>query len=189
MKRIPLLLIASLLVLSSASSTASAAVVGQLTEQNWRTHPAIVAIRKLVASIDDGMKKKSYKTEKREFESCGDQYYTLRRIARDAKGIVWYENYFQYEDGSFDFNQYYDQTGRLRFVFATARHANGTREQHRIYFDETGKRIWESKNLVQGPGCPGCFINPYPDSELPFDAAKAFANTGGCIELKPRRKM
>jgi len=40
-----------------------------------------------------------------------------------------------------------------------------------------------------GFNSPGCFVDPYPDSELPFDAAKAFANTGGCIEIKPRRKV
>ena len=162
----------------------------QLTESNWHSRPSISNIRKIVASVDAGLKRNSYKTAKREFESCGDQYYTLRRIARDSTDtIVWYEQYFTYEDGSYDFHYYYDQKGQLRFVFATARHANGTRAQHRIYFDGKGKRIWETSK-THGLGCPGCFENPYPDEQIAFDPSRAFDNAEGCVEQKPqpRRK-
>jgi hypothetical protein len=161
----------------------------QLTESNWHRHPSISNIRKIVSSVDAGLKRGVYKTSKREFESCGDQYYTLRRIAHDSRGtIVWYEQYFNYEDGSYDFDYYYDSKGQLRFVFATARHANGTRAQHRIYFDGSGKRIWETSRKLQGLGCPGCFENPYPKDQIAFDPTKAFENTEGCVEQKPQRR-
>jgi uncharacterized repeat protein (TIGR03803 family) len=161
----------------------------QITESNWVTHPTISSIRKIVGLVNAGLKKGLYKTSKREFESCGDQYYTLRRLARDSKGnVVWYEQYFNYEDGSYDFHHYYDQKGHLRFVLGTARAANGTRHQLRIYFDERGKRIWETDALLKGPGCPGCFPRPYPDDQIAFDASKAYENAEGCVEQKPQER-
>jgi hypothetical protein len=170
-----------------------ASVAGQntaITEANWQRHPGIVAVRKIVRSVNAGLKRGTYKTARREFESCPDQYFTLRRIARDTKGVVaWYEDYFQYEDGSYDFHYYYDRTGRLRFLLAFARAANGTREELRIYFDETGKRLWKIDKLLKGWGCPGCF-SAYSDSDdgLAFNGNKAFADDQGCEEIKPQPK-
>ena len=161
-----------------------------ITEANWRRHPKITAIRNIVRSVNAGLRKRRYKTARREFESCPNQYFTLRRIARDAKGVVaWYEEYFEYEDGSYDFHAYYDHAERLRFVLAVARAANGTREQLRIYFDETGKRLWKIDKLLKGWGCPGCFSS-YSDSDegLAFDPAKEFANDKGCEEIKTKPK-
>jgi len=156
-----------------------------VTKTNWNTHPSIVAIRQLVNTVNAGLKSGKYKTSKREFESCGDQYYTRRQVARNAKGvIVWYQEYFNYEDGSFNFDYYYDDEGHIRFLLGSARHANGTRAQHRIYFDASAKRLWEGDE-VKGLGCPGCFQNPYPENQLATDPAKTFANTEGCIDLKP----
>lgn len=162
----------------------------EITEANWQRHPKIIAIRRIVSSVDAGLKKGSYKTSERKFESCQDQFFTLRRIARDSKdAVAWYEQYFEYEDGSYDFHYYYDPAGRLRFVFAQAYAANGTREQLRIYFDEAGKRLWKTDKLLKGWGCPGCFSG-YSDSDeaLAFDPNKAFANDEGCKEIKPTPK-
>lgn len=167
--------------------------VGQntaITKANWQRHPKIAAIRNVVRSVNAGLKKGSYKTARREFESCPDQYFTLRRIARHSNRVVaWFEEYFEYEDGSYDFNYYYDQAGRLRFVFAFARAANGTREQLRLYFDETRKRVWQTHKRLKGWGCPGCF-SAYLDSDeqLVFDPNKAFADDQGCKEIKPTQK-
>jgi len=148
----------------------------------------IVAIRKIVNSVNISLKRGSYKTSMREFESCGESYFTRKRIARTAKGVAaWYQDYSEYEDSSYNFDYYYDEQGRLRFVFANARAGNGTRDQHRIYFDETGNRIWEANELVKGPGCPGCFQDPYPASELALDPSQAFASLKGCVEKKPRK--
>lgn len=161
----------------------------EITEKNWQQHPRIKAVRRLVRSIDAGLKKGAYKTTERRFEYCDDQHFTIRRIARDGKGIAtWYRDYAEGEDASWDFYYYYDHAGRLRFVFAIARGANDTREQLRIYFDETGKRLWKDDKLLKGLGCPGCF-SAYADSDagLAFDPAKAFANDQGCKEIKPKR--
>jgi hypothetical protein len=144
-----------------------------------------------VSPIDDGLKKHAFKTSQRSFKHCeNDQFFTVRRIARDSKGAVrWYERYSEGQDASWDFQHYYDSAGRLRFVFAMARAANGTREQLRIYFDETGKRLWKNDKVLKGSGCPGCFSG-YSDSDkgLAFDPAKEFANNEGCEQIKPNPK-
>jgi hypothetical protein len=177
----------------SSKGVVKASAVGQetaISEANWQGHPKIRAIRNVVRSVNAGLKRGSYKTARREFETCPNQYFTLRRIARDTKGVVaWYEDYFQYEDGSYDFHYYYDHAGRLRFILASARAANGTREELRIYFDETGKRLWKIDKLLKGWGCPGCF-SAYSDSDegLAFDPNKAFADDRGCKEIKREPK-
>ena len=171
-------------------SAAKAIVQGtEVTAANWRRHPKISAIRNVIRSVNASLKRGRYRTEQREYSTCQDHYFTRRMIARDAKGTAaWYRDYFTYEDGGYEFNYYYDPAGRLRFVLAYGGVANGTKEEHRIYFDETGKRIWEENRRVKGPGCPGCFPDPYPDDQLAFDAAKAFANDEGCEEIKPKSK-
>jgi hypothetical protein len=157
-----------------------------ITDKNWQTHPEITAIRHVVGSVNSSLKKHALKTTERKYESCGDQYFTSRRIGRDAKGVTrWYRDYSEGEDASFDFNYYYDANGKLRFVFATVRAGNGTREQLRIYFDESARRIWQSHKSLKGPGCPGCFYS-YLDSDeaLVFALDKAFADDAGCKPLK-----
>lgn len=163
----------------------------KITAANWQQNPKIIEIRQLVASIDAELKKASFEISERRLEFCDhDQNFTVRRIARDAKGAVpWYEHYSEGQDESWDFHYYYDGAGRLRFVLADARSANGTREQLRLYFDEAGKRLWKTDKLLKGQGCPGCFSGYYDsDEKLAFDPAKDFANEAGCKEAKSKAK-
>ena len=159
---------------------------GEITEANWQRNPQIMAIRGIVGPINAGLKGHAYKTSERQFKYCENAFLLVRRIARDSAGAVaWYENYFEGEDGSWDFQYYYDRAGRLRFVFAMARSTNGTREQLRIYFDDAGKRIWKNDKFLKGPGCPACFSAYYDsDKALKFEPAKDFANEEGCEEIK-----
>src|SRR5260370_34649203 len=63
-----------------------------ITEKNWRQHPKIVAIRKIVGAVDAGLKRGSLTISQRKFELGNGPL--LRRIARDATSIVkWYEDY------------------------------------------------------------------------------------------------
>jgi hypothetical protein len=158
----------------------------EITERNWQAHPRIVEIRKIVTSIDAGLKNGRFKRAERKFESCPDQYFTLRRIARDANGAAaWYEDYGEGEDSSWDYHYYYDQTRHLRFILITVYAANGTREQHRAYFDETGKLIWQNRRTLKGPG----YFAPQNIEELPKeDPNRAFADDKGCEEIKTQRK-
>ena len=158
--------------------------------KNWRQHPKIIPIRKLVNSINAGLQRGTFKTAQRKFNCEEVPYFTLLRIARNAKGAVtWYENYQEGEDSSWDYFHYYDQTGRLSFVLIKDYAANGSREEFRFYFDESGKLIRKSRKLLKGPG----YFSPQDVEELvKLDPAKEFeaqpAKNAGCKEVGPRPK-
>jgi hypothetical protein len=60
--------------------------------------------------------------------------------------------------------------------------ANGTREQHRVYYDESGNIIWRNRKLLKGPG----YFQPPDIEELPKeDPAKAFSDDTACVSTKP----
>jgi WD domain, G-beta repeat len=172
----------------SQDSTAQAEE--EIPEKNWRRHPKIIPILNLVNSINVGLKKRSFKTAQRKFNCEEVPYFTLLRIARNARGAVtWYENYQEGEDSSWDEYYYYDAARRLRFVLMTSYAANGTREQHRIYFDENGKLLRTSRKLLKGPG----YFGPQHVEELVnLDPAKDFEaqppKDASCKEIKPQPK-
>ena len=157
-----------------------------ISESNWQRHPQIKTIRGIVSSINAGLKKRGFKVSERKFESCGESFFTLRRIAHNAKGaVVWYEDYSEGEDSSWDYHQYYDDSHRLRFVLIVVYAANGSRDQHRGYFDETGKLIWQNRKTLKGPG----YFTPQNVEELPKeDPEKEYTEHAGCVEMKPTPK-
>ena len=66
--------------------------------------------------------------------------------------------------------------------------ANGTREQHRAYFDESSRLIYHGRRLLKGPGY---FGPPVEDLEklVQMDPKKDFAEaTQGCKEVKSSAK-
>ena len=157
-----------------------------ITEKNWRQHPKIVAIRKIVSAVDAGLKQGSLKISQRKFE-CGNGP-LLRRIARDAKGVVtWYEDsgYGESGDASADDHYYYDHSGHLRFVLIIIAAVNGTRQQLRAYFDEGGKLLKQTHWNVKGPGY---FYPTNVEERVKQDPAREFASDAeeGCKEIKPR---
>ena len=162
----------------------------EITEANWQQHPKIRTIRNMVSSVDAGLKKGIFKTSQRKFDWCDEGYEVLRRMDVDARGIVRrYEMQGGTEDHARTYQYYYDESARLRFVFISGGATNGTVIQHRIYFDEKGKRIWEAHKLVEGPGYPGLCHHCFPDEELQMsDPDKAFAAATPCPEIKPKSR-
>ena len=157
-----------------------------ISHKNWQKQPKIIAIRRIVNSDNAGVRNGAFKTEHR---ICEMDWFSRLRIARDSKGIVrWYQNYGEGEDSSRDDNYYYDDAGRLRFVLMTTYAANGTREQHRAYFDESGRLIYHGRRLLKGPG----YFGPQFDDLkklVQMDPKKDFAEAGqGCKEIKPSAK-
>ena len=171
---------------SQASEDQSGNAGEVISDKNWQKHPKIIAIRRIVNSDNAGVRKGAFKTEHR---ICEMDWFSRLRIARDSKGIVrWYQNYGEGEDSSRDNNYYYDDAGRLRFVLMTTYAANGTREQHRAYFDESGRLIYHGRRLLKGPG----YFGPQVDDLkklVQMDPKKDFAEAGqGCKELNPSAK-
>ena len=172
----------------------SIAVQGQtdgtdkLTSANWREHPKIEAVREIVRTVNEGWEKREFKTTSRNLEGCGDTFTQFRRLTVDSKGIVRrYEMQFTAEDSGGTEQYYFDDAGQLRFVLIEGSAGNGSRLRHRIYFDENGKRLWEEHSVKGGPG--HYWPQKWPDDQLhKTDAAKAFARTGGCTEVKRTSK-
>ena len=154
----------------------------EITDKNWQNDPRIIAIRKMVNSANVEIRKGTFKTEHR---ICEEGWFSRLRIARASNGTVrWYQHYQEGEDSSWDDNYYYDDAGRLRFVLMTSYAINGTREQHRAYFDENGALIYHGRRLLKGPGY---FGPPVEDLKglVQMDPKKDFAEaTQGCKEVK-----
>jgi len=154
----------------------------EINDKNWQSNPKIIAIRKIVNSANTEVRKGAFKTEHR---ICEEGWFSRLRIARDSKGTIrWYQHYQEGEDSSWDDNYYYDDAGRLRFVLMTSYAINSTREQHRAYFDESGRLIYHGRRLLKGPGY---FGPPVEDLKklVEMDPKKDFAEaTQGCKEVK-----
>ncbi len=185
-------LVFNFLMLSVCFSFTAVAQEEKITSSNWQHHPKINQVRAIVNAIDASLKNKSLKVSKREFDYCEPYEDTIRIIAVDSKGVVRrYESQAGSDDSALTFRHYYDDTGRLRFVFITGGAANGTQLEHRIYFDESGNRIWEDHKYVKGPGYTWPEVWPEDQNGAAppiqrFEPAKAFAAKSNCEEKKRR---
>jgi hypothetical protein len=163
-----------------------------VTDSNWPQHPKIKQVRVIVDSVNLGIRKGTLKVSKREFECCESYEDTLRKMAVDAKGVVrMYENQAGSDDSALTWQHYYDEAGRLRFVFISGGAASGAQLEHRIYFDETGKRLWEKQKYVKGPEYywPDVWPEEKNDQARPiqkFEPGKAFLAPSPCPKKKSR---
>ncbi|HUQ31824.1 MAG TPA: hypothetical protein VM095_06880 [Pyrinomonadaceae bacterium] len=170
---------------AASHSYSSQETGGEITKANWQQHPKIKAIRTIVQSVKTGMTSKRLTTKKRSFEYCEPGEDTLRVLAIDSHSRArFYQTEGGSEDSSLKFEHYYDEQGRLRFVFITGGAVNGSQMEHRIYFDETGKRIWEEQTLKKGPGYT--WPEVWPDDQMQInDPAAKFTSKSSCPEIKP----
>ncbi len=147
---------------------ATASFAQSLTAATWNKDPRIVAVRAVVSEIETAIKAGNYRHDITEFgyeqpyrdmlrETYTDKYGRIRKIAREAGS----------DDSALTWNYYYDQTGRLRFVFITGGAVNETEIEHRLYFDESGARLYEFQKLIKGPGYT--FPHIWPDEDLIFN--------------------
>jgi hypothetical protein len=161
---------------------------GKVTQANWQQHPKIKTVRSIVDAVNAGLSKGAFKISQRKFEYCESYEDTLRKLAVNPRGIVrMYEKQGGSDDSALTSKHFYDEAGRLRFVFITGGAANGAELEHRIYFDESGQRIWEDHKYVKGPEYS--FPEVWPDEQLQTtDPASAFAARSPCRELKGKTR-
>ena len=130
-------------------------------------HPTIVAVRRVYQSVEQDIARGRLKKEQRVVEDCspwGDRRTIFVGVAgRIRKYVI--------EGGSDDSalvtRHYYDPMNRLRFVFITGGAVNGSRLEHRIYFDESGARMREDHAYPTGPGYT--FPGIWPEGEVSRD--------------------
>jgi hypothetical protein len=180
---------AAALVVTKPSGSLTQEADGEITKANWQQHPKIKQVRAIVQSVNAGMSGKALTVRNRAFEYCEPYEDTARTIATDSKGRVrFYGNEGGSDDSSLKWEHYYDEAGRLRFVFITGGAVNGSKLEHRIYFDENGKRLWEDHAYKKGPGYT--FPEVWPDEQLQIKNPDAkFSSKSPCEEIKSKLKM
>ncbi|HEX8491281.1 MAG TPA: hypothetical protein VF658_00425 [Pyrinomonadaceae bacterium] len=182
------LLLVAVLGFSVSQTMAQQTATGdEVTKENWQQHPKITAVRAIVETVKDGLSKKSFRTRTRKFEYCEPYEDSQRTLAIDGRGRVrYYEKQGGSEDSSLKLEHYYDESGRLRFVFITGGATNGSELEHRIYFDEGGKRIYEEQKYTKGEGYT--FSTVWPAEQLNIkDVSTTFAAKSRCPEIKSKK--
>ena len=116
-------------------------------------HPDVVAVRTIYRAVEKDIAAKRLRKEERHLEECAGGLGEARTIYSGAGGAirksVWQGGS---SDSALTLRHYYDGQGRLRFVFVTGGAVNGTLLEHRIWLDEEGRRIRETRRLQGGPG-------------------------------------
>jgi hypothetical protein len=182
-----LLLIAALGFSVSRTMAQETGTSDEVTKENWQSHPKIKAARAVVQTVKASLSRKSFNMRTRKFEYCEPHADSQRTLAIDGRGRVrYYEKQGGSEDSALKWEHYYDESGRLRFVFITGGATNGAELEHRIYFGEDGKRIWEQQKYTKGEGYT--FPTVWPDEQLNIrDVNAAFAAKSPCTEIKSKR--
>ncbi|MBX7153031.1 hypothetical protein K1X84_15495 [bacterium] len=151
--------------------SSQALLLGQdsiITKENWPNHPARKLIVEVVSDIDGLIRNNKLKSVRGESAYSKPYEPTLKEYFVDQSArIRKYIEATGSDDSALNFEYYYDSKGTLRFVFIEGGAVNGSRLEHRIYFSEAGKRIWESHEYLQGPGYT--FPEIWPDAELVFN--------------------
>ncbi len=162
-----------LVLLAIATTVAAVSAYAQepITRSNWEKHPRIVEIRRIVVEIDARIANRSLTKKQAEQEYSEPYKDVLRQAFVDQRGIIRkFIRSAGSDDSAITYNHYYDDAGHLRFAYFLGGAANGTRIQHRIYFDSHGNKIWEVQKLVEGPGYT--FPTEWPVEDIVFDPAK-----------------
>jgi len=124
-----------------AAAEGEVSTTAPITIQNWLTHPKIVAVRKIVNTIDASKFESESKTG-----LCGDSGHgesERTKITDDHGRIRELVLAGGSEDSAETDSHYYDANGKLRFIFTTRNDVHGNSDELRTYFDETGARIWD----------------------------------------------
>ncbi|EPG75468.1 hypothetical protein LEP1GSC058_1922 [Leptospira fainei serovar Hurstbridge str. BUT 6] len=144
-----------------------------INDKNWINRHDIKEIRSIFDRIETGIKNKELTIRKKEFPYLKPYKPTLKMAFFNKKNVICkYVEEMGSDDSAIKIEYYYDNLKVLRFVFITGGAVNGTRLEHRLYFDSYGKRIWEIREIVEGSGYS--FPHEWPEEEIVRNPEKAF---------------
>jgi len=121
------------------------ASAGDVTAQNWKTHPEITEIRLLRKSIERDVVQPSWSTKKESLSTCAANRVSKRSLIVDEKGTIRRYKAHGTDNGtSFWTTQYYGPDGKLRFVQLKLTHveSNSTAD-YTSFLDVHGSRLFE----------------------------------------------
>lgn len=121
------------------------AIAGNVTPQNWKTHPEITEIRVLRKSIQDGATHPDWTAKKEDSPQCAGQSLTKRSILMDPKGTIRRYTSQGHTDGvSYWTTQYYNDQGRLQFTHLRLTHdEQQATTEYTAFLDVHGDRLFE----------------------------------------------
>ena len=132
--------------------TAEQTTPQEVTKVNWEHHPRIVEVRKIYNEIQSKLARKQLRYQKKDYsvlpESCRGTYpMEYLAIATDGEGRVRvYTTAQRISHGDLlTTHHYYDEKGRLRFVYMTNKSDEFATIENRVYLDEKGKVFWDVK--------------------------------------------
>jgi hypothetical protein len=136
----------------------------RLTARDWKGSPEIEAVRGIVREIDRKVRAGKLQVSARPFQSCGPSEDAERRIYAGSDGrAAKFVRQAGGAEAALTFEEYYDEAGRLRYVFIHGGAVNGALLEHRIWLDAEGNRLWEEQKLRRG-SYP--FPTAWPDRDL-----------------------
>ena len=155
-----------------------AAAEPAITPSNWLQHPQIKEVRALYQSVEHMKETGRLMRRDRKWQPCpqGDARRSLYIDPDERPRLYYYEG--GSDDSAVQRALYYDERGTLRFAFIQAGAINGTAIEHRVYFSNTGTRLWEIQKRLKGPGYT--FPNEWPDTDLTRAPLQAFNDTNPC---------
>lgn len=124
----------------------------------WMSRPEIRQIRSLYSEIETAVTNGSLaQSGTRSCDGSGEGGVSVEAVFyENAAGVIRkYVLSGGTGDSAADASYYYDEIGRLRFVFQSLRAVNGTEMETRTYFDEMGEVIYRDRRLKKGPGWAG----------------------------------
>jgi hypothetical protein len=180
MSKLRALLAAAALALAGGAAAlvqqASDAAHPPVTSRNWRSHPKILAVHRLVKRHQAATVSRRWLPDPArhcrspEGASAADAI-AIRDEQRRIRTYVVSEGS---EGSAYRIEHHYDGLGFLRFAFARAGAPNGSSVEYRIYFDEWGKEVWRE---IRARGAGTAFLRPpeFPDEALVRDPVVAVA--------------
>jgi hypothetical protein len=154
-----------------------------VTASNWRRHPAIAEIRAIYQETRQAGAAGRLQKEQRTIGYCLPYEDAERTLYLGANGAVRsYHRGAGSEDSAVQAAYYYDRDGALRFVLVKAGAVNGTAYEYRIYLSKAGKRLWEERRHLKGPGYT--FPGQWPEDWLVWDPMQAFHAKAPCADEK-----
>jgi len=80
------------------------------------------------------------------------------QLFRDSSGTVRiYTVRGGGDDSAGEVRYYYDAAGTLRFALEHLNHVDGLRREIRVYYDDSGNRLWLDRRILEGEDRPSGF--------------------------------
>jgi hypothetical protein len=156
---------------------------GPVTAANWRTHPSVEAVRRLVADGEAAIAARRWPRTDSQVCAPGSSrggFGLDRAVYLDERSHV--RKYVVSEgtdEAAYRLEHHYDEQGRLRFALGTGGAMNGATVRASLWFGEDGAFLWMERKRA-GAAYP--FPDTWPEDSLVRDPSKDFVRPGpsGC---------